>query len=134
TTGRPRRCGWLDTVMLRYAVQVNGFSEIVITKLDILSGFEELKIATAYELDGETVDFMPVTTADQHRVKPLYDSVAGWSEDISGVRRWDDLPLAARAYIDRIAELCATPINTVSVGPEREQLVHRQGDHHIEGV
>lgn len=128
TTGRPRRCGWLDTVMLRYAVQVNGFSEIVLTKLDILSGFEELKIATGYELDGEVIDYLPVTTADQARVKPIYDTVAGWSENIGAARQWQDLPHAARAYIDHIAELCGTPINTVSVGPERDQLVHRPLD------
>ncbi len=126
TTGRPRRCGWLDTVMLRYAVQVNGFSEMVLTKLDVLSGFDELKIATAYELDGQRIDFMPLTTAEQARAVPVYDTVAGWSEDISGARQWNDLPEAARTYIDRIAALCATPVNTVSVGPEREQLVHRQ--------
>jgi adenylosuccinate synthase len=135
TTGRPRRCGWLDTVMLRYAVQVNGFTEIVLTKLDVLSGFEQLKIANAYELDGAVVDFMPVTTAEQARVTPRYDQMPGWSEDISAVRRWENLPEAARAYIDRVAELCGTPINTVSVGPERDQLVHRpRGDHHIEGA
>jgi adenylosuccinate synthase len=125
TTGRPRRCGWLDTVMLRYAVQVNGFSEMVLTKLDVLSGFEELKIATSYELDGQVIDFLPVTTAEQSRVTPIYVTLPGWQEDISTVRQWDDLPEAARAYIDRIAALCETPVNTVSVGPERDQLVHR---------
>jgi len=125
TTGRPRRCGWLDTVMLRYAVQVNGFSEMVLTKLDVLSGFDELQIATSYELDGQVIDFMPVTTAEQSRVKPIYVKLPGWKEDISTVRQWSDLPEAARAYIDQIAALCETPINTVSVGPERDQLVHR---------
>jgi adenylosuccinate synthase len=126
TTGRPRRCGWLDTVMLRYAAQVNGFSDMVLTKLDILSGFEELKIATAYDLDGQRTETLPLTTVEQARAMPIYDTVPGWNDDISGVRRWDDLPDAARAYIDRIAALCDTPINTVSVGPERDQLVHRQ--------
>ncbi len=127
TTGRPRRCGWLDTVMLRYAVQVNGLSEMVLTKLDILSGFSELKIATAYDLDGQRIDTLPMTTAEQARARAIYDTLAGWSEDISAVRRWEDLPAAARVYIDRIAALCGTPVNTVSVGPERDQLVHRQG-------
>lgn len=126
TTGRPRRCGWLDTVMLRYAAQVNGFSDMVLTKLDILSGFDELKIATAYDLDGQRTENLPLTTAEQARAVPVYDTVPGWTEDISAVRRWGDLPAAARAYIDRIAAVCATPINTVSVGPERDQLVHRQ--------
>ncbi len=126
TTGRPRRCGWMDTVMLRYAAQVNGFSEIVMTKLDVLSGFDTIQIATAYELDGGVIDYMPMTTAEQNRVKPVYETVAGWREDIGGARQWNDLPAAARVYIDRVAALCATPINTVSVGPERDQLVHRQ--------
>ncbi|HVU11394.1 MAG TPA: adenylosuccinate synthase [Phototrophicaceae bacterium] len=125
TTGRPRRCGWLDTVMLRYSVEVNGFTELVLTKLDVLSGFDEVFVATAYELDGKVVDVLPFTTAEQGRAKPIYDRLAGWHEDISGVRQWSDLPEAARAYIDRIAALCGTPINTVSVGPERDQLVHR---------
>lgn len=125
TTGRPRRCGWLDTVMLRYAVQVNGFSDMVMTKLDVLSGIDQLLVATVYELNGSQIDYLPVTTAEQSRVKPVYDTLPGWREDISGVRQWSDLPDAARAYIDRIAALCVTPINTVSVGPERDQLVHR---------
>ncbi len=125
TTGRPRRCGWLDTIMLRYSAQVNGFSEMVLTKLDVLSGFDQLLLATAYQLDGQVIDVLPFTTAEQKRVQPIYDKLAGWREDISGARRWDDLPEAARAYVDRIAELCGTPINTVSVGPERDQLVHR---------
>ena len=125
TTGRLRRCGWLDTVMLRYAVQVNGFSEMVLTKLDILSGFDELQIATSYELDGQVIDFLPVTTAEQSRVQPIYVKLPGWQDDISSVRHWDDLPEAAHTYIDRIAALCDTPVNTVSVGPERDQLVHR---------
>ncbi len=125
TTGRPRRCGWLDTVMLRYSVDVNGFTEMVLTKLDVLSGFDELFVATAYELDGKVVDVLPFTAAEQGRARPIYDRLAGWKEDISGVRQWNDLPEAARVYIDRIAALCNTPINTVSVGPERDQLVHR---------
>lgn len=126
TTGRPRRCGWMDMVMLRYAAQVNGFSEVVMTKLDVLSGFDEVQIATSYDLDGTVIDYLPVTTAEQNRVKPIYETVHGWQENIGGARQWNDLPEAARVYIDRVAALCATPINTVSVGPERDQLVHRQ--------
>jgi adenylosuccinate synthase len=128
TTGRPRRCGWLDTVMLRYAAQVNGFSDLVLTKLDILSGFEQLSIATAYELDGQIIDYLPLTMAEQARVKPIYETLPGWSEDITGVRRWRDLPEAVHAYIERIAALCATPVIAVSVGPERDQLVERGND------
>ena len=123
TTGRPRRCGWLDVVMLRYAVGVNGLSELMLTKMDILSGLAELKLATAYDIDGEVFEFPPVTNEQLERAKPVYERLPGWSEDISNCRRFSDLPDAARKYIDRVAELCDVPINMVSVGPERDQLV-----------
>lgn len=126
TTGRPRRCGWLDGVLLRYAAQVNGFTELVLTKLDVLSGFVELKIAYAYEIDGELVDYPPSSIAALERARPVYETLNGWQEDLGAVRNWDDLPHAARVYIDRIAALCGTPVQTVSVGPERDQLVHRR--------
>ncbi|MEO0562279.1 MAG: adenylosuccinate synthase [Chloroflexota bacterium] len=123
TTGRPRRTGWLDAVLLRYAVHVNGFTEMVLTKLDILSGFAELKIAVAYEIDGQRYEFPPATAYELERVVPIYETLPGWDEDVSGARTASDLPENARAYIQRIAELCGTPVNTVSVGPERDQLV-----------
>ncbi|HEX2907028.1 MAG TPA: adenylosuccinate synthase [Phototrophicaceae bacterium] len=123
TTGRPRRCGWLDTVMLRYAAQVNGCTELVLTKLDILSGFDELKLCVAYRLDGQELAYPPSANADLERVEPVYEALPGWSVDISGARQGADLPEAARAYIRRVAELCETPVKTVSVGPERDQLV-----------
>jgi adenylosuccinate synthase len=123
TTGRPRRCGWLDVVMLRYSAQVNGFNDMFITKLDVLSGFDELKIAVAYEINGERYDFPPSTIAEMDQAIPIYEVLPGWSEDITGVRQWDDLPANARAYIQQIAELCGVPISTVSVGPEREQVI-----------
>ncbi len=125
TTGRARRVGWLDAVMLRYATQINGFSEIVLTKLDVFSGFDELLIATAYEIDGRSHELPPTTTAEQARAKPIYERFTGWQEDVSGARTWDQLPVATQAYIDAVARIVATPINTVSVGPERDQLVHR---------
>ena len=123
TTGRPRRCGWLDVVMLRYAVGVNGLSELMLTKMDILSGLDELKLATAYEIDGEKFQFPPVTNEQLERAKPVYETLPGWSEDISNCRRFSDLPAAARNYIKRVAQLCDVPIQMVSVGPERDQLV-----------
>jgi adenylosuccinate synthase len=125
TTGRPRRTGWLDMVMLRYAAAVNGFTELVLTKLDILSGLEEICVAVAYEVDGQRVEFPPATLEEQSRAKPVYQSFTGWQEDVTKVRQWADLPEAARAYIDGVGELLGVPVNTVSVGPEREQLVHR---------
>ncbi|MFZ4815275.1 MAG: adenylosuccinate synthase [Phototrophicaceae bacterium] len=123
TTGRPRRCGWLDVVMLRYSAQVNGFNDMFITKLDVLSGFDELKIAVAYQINGERYDFPPSTIAEMDQAIPIYEVLPGWSEDITGVRQWEDLPANARAYIQQIAELCGVPISSVSVGPEREQVI-----------
>lgn len=123
TTGRPRRCGWLDIVMLRYAVSVNGFSEMMLTKMDILSGIGELKLAVAYEIDGEQYEYPPVTNEQLEKATAVYETLDGWDEDITGCRTFDELPKAAQVYVARISELCDTPINTVSVGPERDQLV-----------
>ncbi|MDQ7026933.1 MAG: adenylosuccinate synthase, partial [Anaerolineae bacterium] len=123
TTGRPRRCGWLDAVMLRYSTIVNGYTELMLTKMDILSGFDDLKIAVAYELDGERIEYPPTTIAEIERAKPIYETFRGWQDDIMGARTADDLPQAAVAYINRIAELCDVPIKIASVGPERHQIV-----------
>lgn len=123
TTGRPRRCGWLDVVMLRYAVGVNGLSELMLTKMDILSGLDELKLATAYMIDGERFEYPPVTNEQLERAVPIYESMPGWREDISNCREFSDLPKAARHYIERVAQLCGAPIEMVSVGPERDQIV-----------
>ena len=125
TTGRPRRCGWLDVVMLRYAVSVNGFSEMMLTKLDILSGLDELKLAVAYEIDGQRQEYPPVNNETLERVKPIYEILPGWRENISGCRAFSQLPAEAVNYIERVASLCDVPINMVSVGPERDQLVLR---------
>jgi len=123
TTGRPRRCGWLDVVMLRYAASVNGLSELMLTKMDILSGFDELKLAVAYQIDGVRHEYPPVTNEQLARAVPIYESLPGWRDDITGCRALEELPKAARNYVERIAELCDVPIRSVSVGPEREQLV-----------
>lgn len=123
TTGRPRRCGWLDVVMLRYAVGVNGLSELMLTKMDILSGLDELKLATAYEITGQRFVYPPVTNEQLERAKPVYETMPGWRQDISNCRNFGDLPAAARDYIRRVSELCDVPIDIVSVGPERDQLV-----------
>jgi adenylosuccinate synthase len=123
TTGRPRRCGWIDLVVLRYAAMVNGFTELVLTKLDVLSGFDEIKIAVAYQIDGERREYLPNDVAELERAEPIYETLPGWNDDLSAIRRADDLPPATRRYIRRIAELCETPVRTVSVGPERDQLV-----------
>lgn len=123
TTGRRRRCGWLDGVILHYAARLNGFTEVYLTKLDVLSGLKEVKVAVAYEIDGQRYDFPPTMIADLERAQPVYDTLPGWEENVSGVRHESDLPAAARAYIQRIADLCETPVRTVSVGPARDQVV-----------
>lgn len=123
TTGRARRCGWLDVVMLRYAAMVNGFTELALTKLDVLSGFEALQLATAYEVNGERMLLPPSTTYQLSRAVPIYETLAGWSDDLSGVRSWSDLPSEARQYVTRISELLELPIRMLSVGPERTQMI-----------
>jgi adenylosuccinate synthase len=123
TTGRPRRCGWLDVVVLRYAAQVNGFTELLLTKLDVLTGFDELKIAVSYKIDGKQVDFPPSTMSELERAEPVYETLHGWTQDISKIRSVQDLPEATTRYVERISQLSETRVRTVSVGPERDQLV-----------
>lgn len=123
TTGRPRRVGWLDAVLLRYAVRVNGLTELAITKLDVLSGLEEIKICSAYRLNQETIIDLPYGPNDLSSYEPLYEQIPGWEEDIREVRNWEDLPQSARRYILRIEELSKLPIRLISVGPERGQFI-----------
>ncbi len=123
TTGRPRRCGWFDAVAVRYAARLNGFTGLFLTKLDILSGFDSVKIATAYEVDGHLLETPPAARGELARARPVYETLPGWSGDLSHTRGVDELPEEARAYIERIAELVETPIMAVSVGPARDQLV-----------
>jgi len=126
TTGRARRVGWLDGVLLRYAVRVNGLTELVITKLDILSGFEKLKICTAYKKDGKIFNNLPFGPTELAGYEPVYEELDGWKEDVSAIRKWQDLPSAAKAYLDGISKVAGIPIRLVSVGPEREQIVEKK--------
>jgi adenylosuccinate synthase len=125
TTGRPRRCGWLDMVLVRYAARINGLTDLVITKLDILSGFEAIPIANAYTHEGETLTELPADHVVLSQCQPVYESVAGWEEDIMSVRELGNLPAAARAYVARIEELAGVPVAQVTVGPGREQAIER---------
>ena len=122
TTGRPRRCGWLDGVALPYAAWMNGFTGLAITKLDVLDGLPELKICTGYLIDGQEVKHVP-DTVDMGRAEPVYEVWPGWQEPTRDARRWDQLPRPAREYLDRISELAATPLQYISVGPGRDQLI-----------
>lgn len=123
TTGRPRRCGWLDLVGLKYAIRVNGITNIALMKLDVLSGHDKIEVCTSYRLDGQEIKDMPISTAELSRVEPVYRSLSGWQEDITQVRSIQDLPQAARDYIQFIGNELATPIDVVSVGPGREQTL-----------
>lgn len=124
-TGRPRRCGWLDLVALRYAARINGFTCLAITKLDILTGFKEIKVCNSYKTPaGETSNF-PSAIAKLSKVEPIYYTLPGWSEDISGARKFEDLPVNAQKYIEHIEKVTGIPVVLIGVGPEREQLVLR---------
>jgi adenylosuccinate synthase len=121
TTGRARRCGWLDLPGLRYAVQVNGITDLALTKLDVLSGLTEIPVCVAYDLDGERLEHLPCESLDS--VKPIYETLPGWHEDISRCQRLADLPSQARGYIDFIAERVSREFCSISVGPKREQSI-----------
>ncbi len=125
TTGRPRRCGWLDVVILRYAARINGLDQIALTKLDVLSGLERLKVAVAYEHDGERIEYFPAEAGIDalSRWNPVYEELPGWEEDLTAARSLADLPAAARDYIARIEDWVGVPITFISVGPERAQAI-----------
>jgi adenylosuccinate synthase len=126
TTGRKRRCGWLDAAPLRYAVGINSASSIMLNKLDILSGMPTVRVAVAYEMDGERVTW-PLPADDLERVAPIYEELPGWEADLSGARDMADLPAEARTYLDLIEDLAGVPITLVSVGAERSQTIVRDG-------
>ncbi len=123
TTGRARRCGWLDLVAMRYAIRLNGITNLALMKLDVLSGHEKIEVCTAYKLDGQEIRELPTNAADLARIEPIYKGLAGWSEDLTQVRTIQDLPQSARDYVQFIATELATPIDVVSVGPGREQTL-----------
>lgn len=122
-TGRKRRCGWIDLVALRRAVQVNGISGLCVTKLDVLDGLPELKLCTGYKLDGRVHDLLPPGAADVARCEPIYEVLPGWSESTLAVRSWEALPANARAYLERIEALCEISIDVISTGPERSEIL-----------
>ena len=123
TTGRPRRCGWFDAVVVRQAARLSGISGIALTKLDVLSGVHPLKIAVAYESGGERYDRVPASVPALTQATPVYEELEGWTEDLSGAREFEDLPPTARKYISRIEELTGTPVTLISVGAEREETI-----------
>ena len=123
TTGRPRRCGWFDAVVVRYAVRVNGLTGLAVTKLDVLDSFADIPVCVGYRLDGEALDTMPADVERLGRVEAVYESLPGWQRSLSLARRLADLPPAARAYLDRLQDLAHAPIRYVSVGSHRDQII-----------
>src|SRR5690606_4387568 len=117
-TGRPRRCGWFDAFAMKRAVRLNGIDTVAITKLDVLSGLETIKVCIKYLLDGQEIDDVPSTASDLARVEPVYIEVQGWQEELNGARKWHHLPPAARFYLSTLAEIIGCPVSMVSVGAE----------------
>jgi adenylosuccinate synthase len=122
-TGRKRRCGWFDAVLVRQSAAVSGITGIALTKLDILDGFDEIKICVGYRLDGKDYDYLPPHAADQARVEPVYETIEGWSETTAGARSWAQLPAQAIKYIRRIEELIQCPVTLVSTSPQRDDTI-----------
>lgn len=125
TTGRPRRCGWYDAPIARYAARINGVTDFVLTKLDVLTGWDRIPVCVAYDVDGERVDEMPMTQTGFHHAKPVYEYFEGWHEDISAARTFEDLPQAAQTYVLELEKISGARISTIGVGPDREQTIVR---------
>src|SRR3954465_4209636 len=123
TTGRPRRCGWYDAVIARYAARINGVTDFVLTKLDVLTGWESIPVCVAYEVDGKRLDEMPMTQTEFHHAVPVYEYFDGWTEDISKARTFDDLPKNAQHYVRSLEKLSGAPFSSIGVGPDRAQTL-----------
>jgi adenylosuccinate synthase len=126
TTGRGRRCGWFDLPLLKKAIALNGYTEIALTKLDVLTGLDQVRICTGYSYKGETVDYPPELTEDLQACEPVYEDLTGWDADLTGVKAFEDLPENARNYVGRLEELMGVPIRYISVGPGRAQTFKKQ--------
>jgi adenylosuccinate synthase len=125
-TGRPRRCGWFDAVLVRQTVRTSGIQGLALTKLDILDGFDEIKVCTGYRLDGREIDYLPASERAQAEVAPVYESIQGWEGRTAGARSWADLPAQAIKYVRRIEELVSCPVALLSTSPEREDTILMQ--------
>src|SRR5690606_11001844 len=123
TTGRERRCGWFDAVLVRRAGLVNGLTHLAITKMDVMDAFNEIQVCTAYEVDGRRLEHFPSRISALDQVKPVYETLPGWKASTEGVTAWGDLPANARKYLLRVSELLEVPIGLVSLGPKRHQTI-----------
>ena len=126
TTGRPRRCGWYDAVVARYASRINGLTDFFLTKLDVLSGFKEIPVCVAYEIDGKRYDEMPMTQTQFHHAKPIYEMMPGWDEDISSARKFEDLPVNAQKYVEFLEKISGAPMSAIGVGQHRDATISRR--------
>jgi len=126
TTGRPRRCGWYDAVVARYATRVNGLTDFFLTKLDVLSGFKEIPVCVAYEIDGKRYEEMPMTQTEFHHAKPIYEMMPGWDEDISGARKFEDLPQNAQKYVEFLEKISGASMSAIGVGQHRDATISRR--------
>ncbi len=131
TTGRPRRCGWFDCVAMKRAVRLNGADSLVITKLDVLSGLEKIKVCISYMLDGQKIDDIPALASEYAKVVPIFIEMDGWSENLGGITKWHQLPASARLYLSTLSEIIACPISVVSVGAERSSTLFSSGASYI---
>jgi adenylosuccinate synthase len=125
TTGRSRRCGWLDLVALKYVVRVNGMNELTLTKMDVMDGFQTIKVCTSYMIDGKETSVFPLCLSEIEKVKPVYTELSGWHTDISRITNWDDLPDAAKAYIEFVEDYLGVPFTIISTGPKRPETIIR---------
>ena len=122
-TGRPRRCGWFDAVLVRQAIKVGGINGIALTKLDVLDGFEEIKVCTGYRYQGREIAYLPSVASAQAQVEPIYETFEGWGQSTRGARSWGRLPATAIKYIRRIEELIEAPVTLLSTSPERDDTI-----------
>ncbi len=125
TTGRPRRCGWLDLVALKYAVRINGMNELTLTKMDVMDGFEEINVCTSYKIDGEETKTFPLCLDEVENVEPVYTTLPGWDKDISGMTNWDELPSTAKSYIEFVEDYLSVKFTIISTGPKRSETIVR---------
>ena len=123
TTGRPRRCGWFDAVAVRYTARLSGIDSLALMMMDVLGHFDEIKVCVAYEVDGQRVERFPCDASTLRIAKPIFETLAGWKQDVTGARSLEDLPAAAHAYLKRVGELVGVPVKVISVGPDRAQTI-----------
>ncbi len=125
TTGRPRRCGWLDLVALKYACRINGINELTLTKMDVMDGFDEIQVCTSYIIDGKETKVFPLSLTEIEKIEPVYTALPGWDKDISGMTKWDELPEAAKSYINYVEEYLGVKFTIISTGPKRTETIIR---------